>query len=97
MKTPKLKFANELLKLSLGYYAITMVLIYFILTAESGNGLAPFLALLIFLGGSLIVITVLAIAKNKTWLNAEHGRINKYLLLSYLIVPLIMLLLFQIL
>jgi hypothetical protein len=97
MKTPKLKFANALLKLSLGYYAITMMLIYFLLTAEASNGLFPFLALLIFLGGSFVVITILTIIKNKTWLNEEHGRTSKYLLLSYLVVPLIILLLFQIL
>ncbi len=92
-----MKFASGLLKLSLVYYAITLILIYFILSSKGGNGLAPFLGLLIFLGTSLLVITILAIMKNKTWLNEEYGLTSKYLLISYLAVPLIIFLLFQIL
>ncbi|MDF1697529.1 MAG: hypothetical protein P1U56_16920 [Saprospiraceae bacterium] len=84
MKAPK-----TLLLISIFYYLINGLLLLQINNSDGGDGLIPYITLLVFQGVSLFVIMILALFLNKRWLNSDHGQMSKILLLSYLVVPLL--------
>ena len=88
-----IKNENMALRIITGLYLlISFLLFLFMLLASGGTGLGYFLVFWMFQGVSILLVSVLTIINHKKWLNAEYGKINKMLLLSYLIIPLIMLL-----
>ena len=90
-----MKFAKGLLRISLAYYLINCILAFLMFNSNGGGGLVFYLALLFLYGISLLVIIPLAVVNNKKWLNIEYGQTSEFLLLSYLIVPLITLYLLE--
>lgn len=78
-----------MLVLSIVYYLVNVYLLSQVYGGDGGSGLGPYVILLIFQGISLLTIGVLTMFNNKKWLSSDYGPSSKFILLSYLVVPLI--------
>jgi hypothetical protein len=90
-----MKTKYTLLNISILYYILTILLLFLVYTTSTGNSFFYYILLSIFQILCLIGITMLAIFNQKKWLSSISGVLNMYLLLSYLIVPLIVQILIQ--
>jgi hypothetical protein len=84
-----MKFNSTLSTITILYILVTAYLLFRVFSSTGGEGLGPYIMLLIFQGISVLLMLILAMINNKKWLNEEYGRSSKILLLSYLVIPLL--------
>jgi len=84
-----MKLNKTLLSITIGYFFITISLLYQVYSSMGGDGLGFYILLLFFQGTSIIIMIILTIINSKRWLNAKFGKSSMLMLLSYLVIPLL--------